>query len=507
MNFSTHIQTLHHPGSKEKKLHALAQMHNDGYSSLIHNLLIALHQSHNVSIRDTICDTIIHLFQKNIDPRPLYQALNNCEISVADIDFFEATFDQSRLTYLLIISSLNSSGYVREKAVRKLGEIVNAEALPFLLHRLADWVKPVRQAAETAVIAYLHSGKAKAFIMNLSLLEWLQQVERADLTAIRNTILDYLTGRARSVARHQFHRLPVKQRLLLARHLAASCAHRDELLMFMADRYPLIRQVAVEYMSYLQSEDISRLLKDKSPHIRLAVLRTLQQQDSDFSLVPFVADPAAGIREFARYYLKDKGIDFVAIYLDQLQQQQQLTGSLTGLAEMNARQHASVITPFLHHNILRVAKAAFFALKKLDDTLCYNYCLEYMDHPVLSMRHIILDYLANQANDNVLHKAREHYLNGTTDLKLSMLRFFSYTGGWKVAADLMLGTIDPDQSIRDYSLPALLRWQRSTVYLYPPLSAADRERALTILRFATEMHDQHQYFTKNPLHGLDFYFR
>ncbi|MGN7824232.1 hypothetical protein ACTJJB_29175 [Chitinophaga sp. 22536] len=506
MDFWSHIQTLQHSRNTAARLHALEQIQVQGYTSLIYHLLKVLQLSHNVPVRTAICDAIIYLFGQNTAPRPLYQTLNDCEISVSDIDFFEVTFDRSRLTYLLMICSLNCNGYVREKAVRKLGEMVNDEALPFLLHRLADWAKPVRQAAETAVIAYLHAGKAKAFIMCLPALEELQQVERADLTGIRSIILDYLTGRARSVSVDLFRRLPVKHRLLLARHLAESNAHRNELLMFMGDRYPLVRQVAVTHMALLLPEDISGLLKDKSPHIRLAVLRKLHQQDPGFSLIPFVADPAAGVREFARYYLAGADIDFVAIYLDRLQQQQQLVGSLNGMAEMNARHHAGIITPFLQHNILRVAKAAFSALKKLNDSLCYDYCIEHMDHPAPGMRRTILDHLTNQANDNILQLAREHYLNGTSELKLSMLRFFSRIGGWKVAADLMLGTIDSDQRIRDYSMSALQQWRNKATALYATLPAADRERALSILRFATEMHDQHPYFPSNPLQGLAFYF-
>lgn len=507
MNFWPHIQILQYPGSEEAKLHALADMQTDGHAYLIYSLLPTLQQSHNTSIRDIICDTIILLFRKTTGPGPLYQALNSCEISNADVDFFEATFDQQQLTYLLIISSLNQSGHIREKAVRKLGEIRDTAALPFLIHRLADWVTPVRQAAESAVMAYLYAGKAKAFILNLPLLDWLQGVERVNLTAIRNTILDYLTGRARSVCIAQFPRLPVKHRLLLARHLVASCAHRSELLTFMADRDPLVRRVVVEYMEHLQPEDIARLLRDKSPHIRLPVLRKLHRQQPDFQLLPFTADPAVGIRDFARYYLRDKGIDITAFYLDQLRQQRQLTGSLLGLAETDTRKHADIVAEFLHHPVLRVVKAAFVALKQLDDAACYEYSIRHMDHPVPGIRRMILDFLSGRANNTVLQKAREQYATGTTDIRLSMLRLFSHAGGWSVAADLMLGTIDPDLSVRNYSLRALQDWRKSTVHLFSALSAADRERALTILRFATEIHDQHRYFTENPLPGLAFYFR
>lgn len=505
MDFWPHIQTLQHPGSTENKLHALEQMYTGGHPSLIFHLISALYPAHNEAVRDTICDTIIHLFRKNVHPASLYRELNHCEISRSAIDFFEATFDQQRLTYLLIISSLNSNGYTREKAVRKLGEIVDAAALPFLIHRLADWVKPVRQAAESAVLAYRRPSMVKAFIIHLPLLEWLQKVGRVDLSQIRETLLLYI-GRNRELVKRHFTRYPDKQRLLIARYLSTYYVDRSELLMYIADRSPLVRQVAIGHLALLEPADITMLLRDKVSRVRLSALRWLQK-DPGFNMMPFVADIAGGVREFARYQLKEQGIDFTAFYLDQLQQGQLLRGSLAGLTEMNARQHAGVVAPFLHHENNLVVKAAFAALRKLDEEAAYQFALKNMDHPATGFRHAMLDFLAVRANKTILDIAREYYINGPADLKHSMIRLFARTGGWSVAPDLMLGSIDPLPSIRQRSMRALQQWRKKATTLYTNISVTDRERALTILRFATEVHDQHSYFPNNPLHGLDFYFR
>ncbi len=50
--------------------------------------------------------------------------------------------------YLLGVASLNSNGYVREKALRLISGVGITSAIPYILLRLNDWVLPVRQLAE-----------------------------------------------------------------------------------------------------------------------------------------------------------------------------------------------------------------------------------------------------------------------------------------------------------------------------------------------------------------------
>ena len=51
--------------------------------------------------------------------------------------------------FALGLASFHFSGYVREEALRKLAEIRDGSELPYLLLRLNDWVKPVRELHET----------------------------------------------------------------------------------------------------------------------------------------------------------------------------------------------------------------------------------------------------------------------------------------------------------------------------------------------------------------------
>lgn len=127
----------------EEKINALTKIATDGYPNLIYSLTEFI-KDDNKEIRETTCRTIIYLFRKIDSKKGYYNTLKHCSISKSDIDFYEANFPKEQYVELLAISSLNGSGYVREKAVEKLSKVDSSRAIQFLIYRLADWVLPVR---------------------------------------------------------------------------------------------------------------------------------------------------------------------------------------------------------------------------------------------------------------------------------------------------------------------------------------------------------------------------
>ena len=160
------LQTLHSKpkwlfgsAQEEEKLAALNTILEIGLPRNICNLIPFL-KSENVKIRDRTCDVIIALCQKIVSKKDLYENLKYCEIDISDIDHFKYVFPEDKFHILLTIASLNKSGYVREKAVKLLGNANDDQAIPFLIYRLADWVERVRKAASLALAAY----KIKEFL-------------------------------------------------------------------------------------------------------------------------------------------------------------------------------------------------------------------------------------------------------------------------------------------------------------------------------------------------------
>ena len=74
----------------------------------------------------------------------------------------------------------HSNGFVREVAVRELGELPSPAALAALLERLNDWVPQVRQLACAGVQRYLAAEHAPALLHALPQLMALAERQRAD---------------------------------------------------------------------------------------------------------------------------------------------------------------------------------------------------------------------------------------------------------------------------------------------------------------------------------------
>ncbi|MBC9932851.1 hypothetical protein [Chitinophaga qingshengii] len=504
MNLEPHLQTLRLPGDTAAKLQALETIRATGNSSSILHLLPCLQLSFNESVREVICDTIIYLYPKHLVYKTLHKRLKRCDIQPADIDFFEAFFSSDRLAYLLIICALNINGHVREKAVSRLAAWPDAAAVPVLLQRLADPLKPVRQAAEITLLKFLRQDMVDAFVMKLPQLSGRQWQTRNNLGIIRQTICDFLQQH-RALIKDHYRTYPDTQRAMVARLLLSYYADAEEHSFFKFDYSPEVREVMIDFREHLRSGDFSAYMTATSPRVRLKALR-LVQDNLVSSLRPFIADPEANIRELVRNRLKDQGFDFTAYYLERLKNQRQLPGALSGLAETNARQHAQVVESFLNHSNPIIVKIAFFTLQKLDENATYQFCLEHMDHPVMTIRRAILDFLAPRANDTVLRIAREYYLNSPVDVKRGILHFYSYASGWAVLADIVLCTIDADPGIRSFSLSALRRWQVRVPNQGTTPDAADKERVLAMLRFASTIHEQQRFYPTNPLQGLASYF-
>ena len=90
------------------------------------------------------------------------------ELKTKDVEYFAGMGPAG--VSVLGIASCHGSGYVREAAIRKLGECKTGAELPFLLMRLNDWVGRVRGVARELVERRIEPGYVGYF------LEWLPLV-------------------------------------------------------------------------------------------------------------------------------------------------------------------------------------------------------------------------------------------------------------------------------------------------------------------------------------------
>lgn len=492
----------------EEKINALTKIANDGYPSLIYSLTEFL-KDDNKEIRETTSKTITHLFKKIDSKKGYYDTLKHCGISKSDIEFYEANFPKEQYVELLAISSLNGSGYVREKAVKKLSEVDSPRAIQFLIYRLADWVLPVRQAALKGIDNYKTTNYIDSLIENLPIFEWLQKVERTDLSGIYKDIFEFIAFKNRAYVIDNFKKYPDKLRILLARHISSSLKdNSQELKLFLSDKHFLIRNLAINHFDKLGQTEIEQLLNDKSANVRLQTLYCLKDQNGFETIVnEYLADNSAIIRHFARFTLKKSSIDFAKFYNDNLQENKQVIGSLSGLAETEGKQYSEIVKAYLKDKKIRVKKIAFLALCKLDEESAYDFAFTNLDSQYLGLRNVIIDFLSHIPRQEVLTKAKSIYETGNYDLKKSMLKLFNKVGGWTAIPDLMIGTIDENENIRQLAFGYLQIWRTRAVRLFSTPKQGEIERAKQIFSFVNETHEAKQYFKTNPVDGLDFYFK
>jgi hypothetical protein len=88
-----------------------------------------------------------------------------------------------------------------------------------------------------------------------------------------------------------------------------------------------------------------------------------------------------------------------------------------------------------------------------------------------------------------------------------MLKLFNKVGAWTAIPDLMIGTIDKNEMIRQLAFDYLQNWKVKTVRLFTSPKQGEIERAKLIFSYVNEQHEHKQYFKTNPIDELDFYFK
>ena len=229
----------------EERLIALTKILELGYPSSIQNLIPFL-KDDNKEIQKTTCNVIIELFKKIETKKGFYDTLKHCNISKSDIDFYGQIFSYQECLTLYSIATLNSNGYVRDKAVKKLAETNNEKAIPFIVYRLADWVQAVRQTALKGIENFKKPEFINALVDNLTIFEWLQKVERTDLSSVHSDIMNFVVVKNKQFVIENFKSFSDRTRIVIAKQISNSTSlGLDDLKILLNDKHFLVRNFAL----------------------------------------------------------------------------------------------------------------------------------------------------------------------------------------------------------------------------------------------------------------------
>lgn len=272
---------------------------------------------------------------------------------------------------VLIFSSFNPNGYIREQALKLLA--FYKETLPYIALRLNDWVYNIRQTALNIFSKQLANATDEEIINTFPYMYKLEKAKRVDNSIIFSLIQD------------KFH----TNKKLLEKGLASSDIKTRKMSLFFLSNIPLAKDsLLLEYIRKEKDPFLRRMifqilfkagidiielsecfLKDKHPSNRLLALQYLYDYNINLAFINayhMLLDQNLQVRILSRKIIKtvEKTDNFHQFYIKNLSLN--TTVAIYGLGEVGTKEDCSVIEPYLKNNKISIVRAAMISLMYLN---------------------------------------------------------------------------------------------------------------------------------------------
>ena len=392
-----------------------------------------------------------------------------------DLQAIEA-FPDERLA-LLCLLSCDSDGHMREWAVRALSQETLDRELPFLIIRTNDWVEQVRDAAVSALSAYLTPEHGDALVRNLVYIEHARCYRRAPAAAgLARRILTLLatapfapavrkglasgTG---AIARSSLALAWENPDVPTGEAVDAATAHAD----------PFVRLRLAELLADTPGDGefdraVAILATDRFAPVRRQALRLILRHSPDRAedaCRRFLFDPSTRVRLLAQFTARtDHGIDIAKTYLDALEDggPETTEGALLGLADLGARPDPAMITPHLNDPRARLRAAALRALLQGHDAISVRRLVALLCDPSPRVSREAANALGARQSDVSLPDLRAVYgMDRRRHVRRNVIRAIDAATFWSKIPYLIEAASDDDAAVRDFAGPRLQRaWWR-----------------------------------------------
>jgi HEAT repeat protein len=440
----------------------------------------------------------------------LYQSFRHLPATKADLEHM--THLEGRVaTHMFGLASLNTSGFIREEAVRKLAGTKDPQVPPYILLRLADWVPQVRAAAETAFRKFLSAEYVSVLLRHHPIIEHLQRVERADLSNELGLLAALLLAPEARVQVLDLLDHPDSGQ----RRFAYSLLERDPgnlpILLDKAvhDELPVIRAWAVDNAGKEPDDKAIRslgiLMDDSSARIRAAALRmaaTNYWGQFGEEIRARIFDNAGGVRCAAIYHLRQHGsTDVAELFRSRLRGGHEADiGVLAGLSEVGTAGDYDLIQPYLEHRRARLRSAALAALGRLNRERAAGPALRALADSSGRVRREAISLLMRLAPGGHLDEMRKVVREGTIQAKTAGLGILALTGRWNVLADILeaLAADDPEVVVAGWK--ALNHWSAE---VWHPATAEDIQKAQQALEAVKRKSPNKPDWARASLEGVE----
>jgi HEAT repeat protein len=392
--------------------------------------------------------------------------------------------------YLLGILSLAKNGYMRESAVISLAKYESPAALPFILCRTVDWVPEIRKKALDVLETKLIPANGGTFIQLLPLIGRLDLSSRA-IKSLEDKVCDLYrseSGKQLLVAALKTERKNVRVQICCTLDKLAQDIPADILDIIAKDSDPSVRfwltrwEERIRAFNPVKASQLRKiLLHDASAKIRnIAILASLAAVDDDVYsfLYKSLFDKSPGIREMARYYIKQREtLDFSLLYRKMLiEKDPKLQIAIAGLGETGSSGDYEIILPLLAGSS-RQTREALKALGKLDSTRAKQEQLRALADHRSAVRHLALKELPKRLpadyEKTLLNVWR---LAASEEARCCVAKSMLCLPPWIAVRVLLRAmTIYPSQEAAN----ALERWYPSLQKCYAPIPPDETEKIAT----------------------------
>ncbi|MGV9363013.1 HEAT repeat domain-containing protein [Amycolatopsis sp. NPDC003731] len=241
----------------------------------------------------------------------------------------------------------DGDGYLREAAVERLAVSTDPEALPLLLVRCVDWVRPVRELARSIVLSRLDESAFRAMLPLIGVLrrrqvdDWMTTLFRSNLPGALDDALALEDRETRRWVHAEASGLLSRERLL-------GIAVRD------AD---IVVRATCGNTLLDRGECVSELLALGVPKVRMRALALLGPD----AAVAHLADRSSAVRSMAQALVLKAGGDPAAHY----RVMPVSFGVLAGLGETGVAADAAFLERHLADDRPRIRRAAVRGLRRI----------------------------------------------------------------------------------------------------------------------------------------------
>ncbi|HEX6226393.1 MAG TPA: HEAT repeat domain-containing protein [Chryseolinea sp.] len=467
------------------KLDCLETFRSKGSPSNIHALIPFL-KSNNEIFRQRTAEVIISLFDKLKSQNQLYDSLKYVPIDVSDVDFFSKSFPSDISVKLLALSSLNHSGYVRQRAIEELAAVRHPMAIRFLIIRLSDWVKNVREVAGIAIGKYFQDEYREVFISELEHIEGLRNVGRVDLTKEYQSILSHILEKKLATEPNQALTVTDKARLIyLKKYVEKNSIDPQLTKSLISDRSFLIRIQILKHLNELNPSEQARiilaLLNDKSSQVRLQTLYYLADNSIPYydMILKLTSDLSASIRDLARYLLKTRELNFREVYKGRIQNNDHKVGSILGLAEVGTTDDLDLLKTLIETQDKKTRLACLIGIQKLNVQQAKVFALKFFADEPNKIRKRCIEILSRTWDKDVMLETERLYASTDPIQKKMILILYNNVGGWDVLGLFITATSENDIGVSELAWTFLQKWKDKALRLFtrPPKEAIDKAKS------------------------------